>query len=550
MKSDGTVAGWGSQQLPGGLSNIVAMVAGSSQNVALRRDGSVVTWPVSSGTFTVVPGLSNVIALATSSSVNMALRQDGTAWKWFSSGVASGVVLQPILNGNQPLSNIVAIATGLDLDMLLRADGVLVSGVIKRVSFPVTNNIMAIAAGGVQSPFGVTVIGNGAPQITLQPVSQIVQKSTTAQLHARAVGAPPMRYQWLLDNQPLPGATNASLTVSNFLGKDTGGYQMIASNALGALASQVATITIPFNTNLPTALNATNLQWTTPIERNAAWFAQPRDTHDGDVAAQSGATTNGGSSTLQVYLPNPGTISFWWKTSSEEGYDFLRVYVDQSSTPLFSVSGETDWEQRSITFPTGGHTVRWIYAKDVSVSAGRDAGFLDEVKFTVPPPVVSITPATQTVSAGVTTSFFATTLSYDKPVFYQWRLNGTDLVGATNQTLELLNVGRKDQGGYSVWVTNSGGSVLVSNATLNVVVPQRLSNLRCLTDGCVELLSRDANGSAMLTNDLPKFEAQASADLVHWQTLPDVLSVTNGSLLLRDPAASQWPQRFYRVVEH
>lgn len=545
VKSDGTVTGWGSQQLPSGLSNIVSMVAGTSQNAAVRRDGSVVTWPISSGTFTVVPGLSNVIALATGYPSNLALRQDGTVWKW-----STSPVIQPILNGNFLQSNIVAIATGTGLDMLLRSDGTLIlPGSFKGSAFVTTNNIMAIAVGGVQSNFGVTVIGNGAPTFTLQPVSQIVQRSNTVQLHTRAVGLQPLRYQWLLDGSALPAATNASLTLSNFAGKNIGTYQIIVSNALGTAASQLASLTIPFNTNLPAAVNATNLQWTSPFERNVAWFAQARDTHDGDVAAQSGATTNGGQCTLQVYVSNPGTLSFWWKTSSEEGYDFLRVYQDQSATPLFSISGETDWEQKTITFTNQGHSLRWVYSKDGSVSAGRDAGFLDEVKFTVPPPVVTITPATQTVNASANASFFATTLSYDKPVTYQWLLNGTNLVGATNQTLSLPGCGRKDQGGYSVRVINSGGSVLVSNATLRVIVRQRLSDLRRLADGSVELLSRDSTGGALAGGDLAKFEAQASTNLLQWQTLPGVLSVTNGSLLLRDPVAGQWPQRFYRVVE-
>lgn len=546
IKTDGTVTGWGSQQLPNGLSNIVSMVCNSSQNFALRRDGSVISWPASSGTFSVLPALSNIIALATSSSVNLALRQDGTVWKWFSSGTT-----QPVLNGNFLQSNIVAIATGTDLDMLLRSDGtLLLPNSFKRAAFTITNNIAAIATGGGQSPFGVTVIGNGAPTFTLQPVSQIVQRSNTVQLHARVVGTLPLTYQWLRDGLPLPGATNHSLTLSNFTGASSGSYQMIAANALGTAASCNASISIPFNTNLAAALNFTNREVTNP-DRSALWFAQNVVTHDGDVAAQSGATTNNGISTLQTYLSSPGTLTFWWKVSSEEGFDFLRVYVGQSTTPLFSISGETDWEQKTITLTNGQlNQVRWVYSKDGSVSAGRDAGFLDEVKFTVPPPVVSITPSNQTVNAGVNVSFFATTLSYDKPVYYQWMLYGTNLVGATNQTLSLTNVGRAHQGSYSVWATNSGGSTLASNATLNVIVPQQLSSLRRQADGGVELLSRDADGCVMSATLLPKFEAQVSSNLVDWVKLPNALTCTNGSFLVRDPEAGRWPRRFYRVVEH
>ena len=66
----------------------------------------------------------------------------------------------------------------------------------------------------------------------------------------------------------------------------------------------------------------------------------------------------------------------------------------------------------------------------------------------------------------------------------------------------------------------------------------------------MEIFSRDLDGGEMLLSDLPLFEAQASTNLIHWLTLPDVFSVTNGALLLRDAGAARWSQRFYRVVEH
>jgi hypothetical protein len=518
------------------------VAAGTSHALALKRDGAVSAW--GSGALATVPaGLSNVIAIAAGQNFNLALRRDGTILGWAS---AAG--------GGPPsfsrLTNVVAIAAGSTSTALaLLANGTLVSSGFEKMPFPVTNNISAIAAGGMQSGFGVAVIGTGTPAMTLQPVSQIVQRSNTVNLHARAAGVQPMRYQWLRDNLAMPGATNASLTLSNVLGKDTGDYRLIASNALGTATSRIATLAIPFNTNLPAALNATNLQWMNP-DRSTPWFAHNRETHDGDTAGQSGATTNGGSSTLQTYISTPGNLTFWWKVSSEEGFDFLRVHVDQSATPLFTISGETDWEQKTLTFTNAGqHMVSWVYAKDGSVSAGRDAGFLDEVKFTVPPPVVSITPGNLTVNAGSNVTFFATTLSYGKPVYYQWLHAGTNVVGATNQSLLLTNVGRAHAGNYSLRASNEGGIVVASNATLVVITPQRLHSLR-RANGCVSLLAGDADGAGLSPERLAAFEAQASTNLVNWEPLPGVLTLTNGALCLQDTNAARFPQRFYRIVEH
>jgi hypothetical protein len=77
-----------------------------------------------------------------------------------------------------------------------------------------------------------------------------------------------------------------------------------------------------------------------------------------------------------------GTLSFWWSVSSEGGYDFLKFYVDgvlQGS----GISGNSGWVQvTGVAIPAGSHTIKWQYSKDGSVSAGADAGWVDQVVFT------------------------------------------------------------------------------------------------------------------------------------------------------------------------
>jgi hypothetical protein len=63
-------------------------------------------------------------------------------------------------------------------------------------------------------------------------------------------------------------------------------------------------------------------------------------------------------------------------------------------------------------------------------------------------------------------------------------------------------------------------------------------------------MSRDADGGQLSPGNLAAFEAQASANLVDWTTLPAALTLSNGSLLLRDPSSGNFPDRFYRLVEH
>ena len=60
---------------------------------------------------------------------------------------------------------------------------------------------------------------------------------------------------------------------------------------------------------------------------------------------------------------------------------------------------------------------------------------------------------------------------------FQWRLNGTNIAGATTSTLVLTNVQPYHQGNYSVRLTNSAGVLDSSNAFLAVQIPPPLREL-------------------------------------------------------------------------
>ena len=77
---------------------------------------------------------------------------------------------------------------------------------------------------------------------------------------------------------------------------------------------------------------------------------------------QTGALGTNQSSWLHTMVVGPGTLSFHWKVSSEVNYDFLEVFLDdvlQSGT----ISGEVDWQQKTIPIPAGSHIV--IYVIDI-----------------------------------------------------------------------------------------------------------------------------------------------------------------------------------------
>jgi hypothetical protein len=85
-------------------------------------------------------------------------------------------------------------------------------------------------------------------------------------------------------------------------------------------------------------------------------------------------------------------------------------------------------------------------------------------------PVISTQPSSQTVNSGSNVSFSVTANGSPTPS-YQWKLNSTNISGATNSTLTLDFVSSANAGTYTVAVTNSVGSVTSQGAVLTVNSP-------------------------------------------------------------------------------
>jgi hypothetical protein len=110
------------------------------------------------------------------------------------------------------------------------------------------------------------------------------------------------------------------------------------------------------------------------------WRTQTDMTFDGTDAVRSDPTIgNGEQSSFSWTITGPGTLSWWWKVSSETGFDFLNFDLDGSQQ--FRIDGDVDWELRQVEIPVGIHTATWRYQKDGSLTAGEDAGWVDQLSF-------------------------------------------------------------------------------------------------------------------------------------------------------------------------
>ena len=555
LKLDGTVAAWGQsiygQTTNAAATNVVAIAAGGQDSMALRADGSVVTWGLNgSGQFKIPFNATNIIAIAAGGQHFLALLANGTVVGWGNNSFGQTTIPAGV-------SNIVAISAGANHSVLLRNDGTVMTlgaynGSTSTTAPADLANVVAIASSGDHD---LALFGARAPVFTVQPWDRAINLTarTNIILAAKCAGVQPVHYQWQLNGTNIPGATNDTLLLTNNPSLQfgpirvlpTGIYQLVASNAYGVATSQYAKITtfIP----LGTALNATNLVWTT--SGNAQWFGETNVTHDGVSAAQSGGIGALQETILQTTVGTnwSGRYTFWWKVSSEQDFDFLEFRVN--GIVQTNISGEVNWQQVSIPVAAGTNVLQWRYSKDISFDGGQDAGWVDQFAYLADPPLITLQPVSQIVNMGTNMTFHVTAIGNTPDLQYQWRQNG-NLIGGNSPTLILNNVGRAQNGNYFVTVTNSSGSTISSNAVLKVLVPQLLGAPVLSPDGTLTFTSTDENGGLLSVSNFTNFEAQASTNLVNWVTLTNALSLTNGMLQLQDNDGTDWPARFYRILEH
>ena len=207
----------------------------------------------------------------------------------------------------------------------------------------------------------------------------------TSPLMVEALESSTFSYRIAADNIPLEfsianGPAGMTVSDSGTVSWTTGGvgtvtFDITATNPAGS-DTETVELTVIQNP-LPMSFEAEGFAVNT--SGAAEWFPQDDTTHDGIDAAESGDITNNETTTMSVQVTGPGQGSFWWRVSSESGWDFLRYYIDASEQD--AISGTRDWARVTFSVPAGTHTLRWEYSKDSSVTRGTDNGFVDEFSF-------------------------------------------------------------------------------------------------------------------------------------------------------------------------
>ena len=91
----------------------------------------------------------------------------------------------------------------------------------------------------------------GPPVITAQPLSQNVTLGASVQLSVTAAATPAPTYQWYFNHTAFNGAVTSVLSFTGARSADAGDYTVVVTNALGAVTSAQATLTVSAAANAP-----------------------------------------------------------------------------------------------------------------------------------------------------------------------------------------------------------------------------------------------------------------------------------------------------------
>ena len=331
------------------------------------------------------------------------------------------------------------------------------------------------------------------PTITAQPGGLTVAAGAPAAFSV-AVANNPRSYQWRLNGVNLgnggniSGATSATLSLASAQGVDAGDYTVVIANGIGPVTSTTATLKVaPSITSQPTSIT------------NAA----------------------GSTAIFTVVAAGQGPLSYQWKKGGVPLADGGNL--SGAASPTLTLTGVLQSDAGS-------------YCVTVTNAAGSVSSSPTVTLTVIDPPTITVQPQDQALVAGASLLLTATATGAS-PLRYQWRLNGSDIAGATASALGRTNVHSADAGSYAVVVANGGGSVTSRVVVVTVNNPPVLDSINSLTVHAGTLVAvpnaaADPDADQVLTFSLdpgaPAAATMSAGDgLLTWPTSDAQANTTN-----------------------
>jgi hypothetical protein len=183
----------------------------------------------------------------------------------------SGVPIQPLYNGHEETYADYSHGARL-VQMNLIVDGApnTVTNVLTSPSLAALLSDESVAPSST-IPLPRYTVALQRPAILTPPRSQTVAPGTDITLQTLTVSDTPPVYRWLFNGATIPGATNASFTLTNIAGTNAGSYSVIVTNGAGSATSRVAIVRV--KTSAFPVLFADDFDTDTSTNWNLFWGA-------------------------------------------------------------------------------------------------------------------------------------------------------------------------------------------------------------------------------------------------------------------------------------
>lgn len=128
---------------------------------------------------------------------------------------------------------------------------------------------------------------------------------------------------------------------------------------------------------------------------NQPWIMSTNAPFEGTYCATNDDIDDSESSDLllNITVMADDSVTFWYRMSSEQDWDYLRYSED--GVELGAWSGITSWIYTGFPITSGSHTLKWSYDKDSDFSSGTDQAWLDNIRLPFGTQVTGITQVTR-----------------------------------------------------------------------------------------------------------------------------------------------------------
>lgn len=323
------------------------------------------------------------------------------------------------------------------------------------------------------------------PKIVQQPRSQAVDVDGTATLSVKANAVGPVTYQWSFNGSDIYDGTDSSCVISDVTPDLFGYYSVRVMNPFGTAYSEPVLLTQ--KNDIGSAIGDPGVGW---IYDPGSWNTQNQIKHGQAAAIQSQPTYDSSASAIDNTVTGPGTLSFWWRVSSETNYDLLQFSINGEVQA--TISGNTGWRYCKFRVPAGTAGLDWMYSKDGDTAWGLDCGWISGVVFTPDPaPSIRIVPHEQTVYEGSVARFHTAT-NGSVPLNYDWQDSAGNDFG-NSPDLKLVSASMNNAGTYSVTAYGS-----FANDTDSAIL-----HVKPAVDGVRALMGNDIRLKLNTTGDTP-----------------------------------------------